>query len=481
MTSRSRPLPALPHLRSGEDITAHLARTADANYLTLRELTGLPPRSRVWEHPPGDLLERLSVLTGTSVEELNRATLRGAFPGMQPERARTGRRYVGQPATCPQCGVVTVAARLNIVVLCPECECLLRDPCFERPSSPAPALVEIHREVLTTLALAHHCAAAQGRLRRVEALMAAAEHALWEHWPPHLAGESPEWRQTVADFLRWATQPGNIVARPPFVTATTLALTWPASATAAATSDLAEHFAIMSDPWMPSADVVPRWKDADTGYEAVMDLIRRRGVQVGHVPTIIRRRGEPVVLPEAIRTIRTAEAVILTDMVAKSRQHTLTWPRDIAALHGATINDRVARLAQRLSKDVDTHRRLTTYLTDLDSDGLAPLRDRRAALRQLQLVPQRVIESLPQAAATTRQAGKIAAAWVWLDATLGRPAGGPHPHLAPHAVLAFDEDLNPEGRLALRDWWQNYLQDGEMAPLGTVAQETLPAGEQHVS
>lgn len=480
MTPRG-PLPALPHLKPGEDITAYLARTADANYLTLHELTGSPPRSRVWEHPPGDLLERLSALTSTSVEVLRRATLRGAFPGMQPERARTGRRYAGQPATCPQCKVGSVAARLNIVVLCPECEYLLHDPSFDHPSSPGPDLVSIHRAVLTTLAQAQDSSDAQDRLRRVESLMAPAEYALWTHWPPRLPGESPEWRQTVVEFLGWATQPGRIVARPPFVTATTLALTWRASVTASATRDLAERFAIMCDPWLPSADVVPRWPNAETGYDEVMGLIRRRGVQVGHIPTIIRRHGEPIVLPEAIRTIRTAEAVILTEMVAKSGEHTYTCAGDIAALHGATINDRVASLARRLTGDVDTHRRLATYLTDLDSDGLAPLGDRRAALRHLHVVPHRIVENLPKAAASTRQAGKVAAAWVWLDATLGRPAGGPHPHLAPRAVLTFDEDLNPEGRLTLREWWQDYLQDGESVPVGVRAEQPGYEAKQHVS
>lgn len=444
-------LPARPRLRPKEDIAAYLERIAQANHLTVRELTGLTPQSQEWERPPRELLEQLTTLTGVAGEDLAAATLRGAFPNISVERARTGRRYAGQPAACPECGVGTFAARLNIIVLCPRCECLLRDPCFQHPQSAGPDMIAIQREVLQTLDHTQLDWAAHARLRRVESLMATMEHALCT-WPRLASDESPSWRGEVARFLRWALQPGRIVARPPFVTATTLALTWQASATPSATQDLSDRIAIMSDPWMPSPDVVPRWPDPDTGYGAVTNLVLDRGVQIGHIPTIIRRPGEPVVLPEAIRAIRTAEAVILTDLVAMARDETFTQAGNAANVHAATINDRVARLTRELTEDADTYPRLATYLYDLTENGLAPLAERRQALRHLATVPPGVIKRLPAAAANTSQAEKVAAAWVWLDATLGRPAGGPHPRKAPRALLAFDQDLNPEGRLTLRDW-----------------------------
>ena len=204
------------------------------------------------------------------------------------------------------------------------------------------------------------------------------------------------------------------VARPPHVTATSLAWTWAASATQTATRDLADRLAIMSDPWLPTAEQVPRWPDADTGYDAVMAMVLDRGVRLGHVPTMMRRPTEPVVLPEAIRAIRTAEAVILTDLVAMARDHTFTRAGDAAALQSATLNERVTRLARDLSEDADTYRRLATYLTDLTGGGLAPLAERRQALRHLTTVPRRVIERLPVAAAAMPRAGRVAAAWLSL-------------------------------------------------------------------
>lgn len=472
------PLPARPDLRPGEDIAALLARTASANHTTVRELTGLQVHSRVWEEPPDDLLHRVAALTSTAVDELRPATLRGAYPGTAPERARTGRRYAGQPATCPQCQIATVAARLNIVVLCPNCGCFLHDAYFPHPNHPGPDIEAVHREMLATLCSAGESQRAQDRLTRLESLMAGLEHALWTNWPPLLPGESTLWREAVVDFLRWGLQPGRVVARPPYVSATTLALTWAASATQAAARDLADQIAIMGDPWLPARDMVPRWPDADTGYDAVMDLILDRGVQIEHIPTIIRRPGEPIVLPEAIRAVRTAEAVILTDMTARSRE-TFTRAGNAATEHAATISHRVARLVRALTEDADTYPRLATYLDDLTENGLAPLAERRQALRHLVTVPPSVIKRLPAAAANTPEAETVAAAWVWLDATLGRPAGGPHPLKGARALLTFDEDLNPEGRLTLRDWWQHHLEEAATATATTHAPSAPAKVTQH--
>lgn len=474
------PLPARPRLRPGEDIAAFVAGTAIENHSAMRELTGLQVHSRVWEDPPGDLLDRVSALTATPVGELRAATLHGVYPGMAPERARTGRRYVGQPATCPQCQVATVAARLNIVVLCPACGCFLHDAYFPHPSHLGPNLDAVHREVLATLCAAGESQRARDRLTRVESLMAGLEHALWSHWPPRLPGESTYWREAVVDFLRWGLQPGRVVARPPYVTATTLALTWTASATKTATHEFADQIAIMGDPWLPSPDLVPRWRDADAGYDAVLAVILDRGIQVGHIPTIMRRSQDPMVMPEAARTIRTAEAVALTSLVGQAREKCLSI-RDIQNLHAATINPRVARLAGTLREDADTYRRIAAYLACLHQEGLPPLAERRQALRHVRSIPRDVIEGLPAAAARTRGVRRVAAAWVWLDATLGRPAGGPHAHLAPRLLLAFDHDLNPEGRLLLRDWWQRHLQLSAVTTLDVSLRPGLGLGERHVS
>lgn len=474
------PLPARPHLRPGEDIAAYLVRAATANHTTVRDLTGLRAHSRVWEDPPNDLLHRVWALTATPVDELRAATLAGAYPGMAPDRARTGRRYAGQPATCPLCQVATVAARLNIVVLCPACGCFLHDAYFPHPSHPGPDVDAVHREVLATLAAAAESQLARDRLTRLESLMAALEHALWTHWPPRLPGESTRWRETVVDFLAWGLQPDRVVVRPPYVTATTLALTWTASATQAATRDLADRIAVMGDPWLPSPDVVPRWPDADTGYDAVLSLILDRGIRVGHIPTIMRRRQDPIVLPEAACTIRTAEAVALTVLVGQARQDLLSIC-DVHQLHAATINSRVARLAEGITHDADTYRRLAAYLAFLHDEGLPPLAQRRQVLRHVTTIPHGVVEDLPVAAAHTPAAGKVAAAWVWLDATLGRPAGGPHAQMAPRTLLAFDHDLNPEGRLLLRDWWQRHLQSSAMSAVDAVPRLSHEHGQRRVS
>lgn len=52
---------------------------------------------------------------------------------------------------------------------------------------------------------------------------------------------------------------------------------------------------------------------------------------------------------------------------------------------------------------------------------------------------------------------RLAAAWVWLDATGGGLSGGPFSRVHPKAVVEFDRALTPDGRLTLRAWWTELL------------------------
>lgn len=183
-------LPVAVDIQRGEDIAAFLQRVADANYLDFPVLTGHRRTARVWEDPGGSLLARLESITGVSDKRLQAATLRGAYPGMALGRARTGRRYAGQPASCPRGCIDTVAARLNLIVLCPICG----DPLFDRldpTPPPVPAGVRhVHREVMATLAATASSRPARDRLRRLESLMAEVELALWRNWPPPFEGNA---------------------------------------------------------------------------------------------------------------------------------------------------------------------------------------------------------------------------------------------------------------------------------------------------
>jgi len=88
-------------------------------------------------------------------------------------------------------------------------------------------------------------------------------------------------------------------------------------------------------------------------------------------------------------------------------------------------------------------------------------------------LPVGAVREVPRAGGTPIDR-EVAAAWVWLDATAGRPAGGPHPKRANADVVELDTGLDPETKLHLRAWWHNRL--SSISDLVTDAESASPAG-----
>ncbi len=449
-------LPVAVDIQRGEDIAAFLQRVADANYLDFPVLTGHRRTARVWEDPGGSLLARLESITGVSDKRLQAATLRGAYPGMALGRARTGRRYAGQPASCPRGCIDTVAARLNLIVLCPICG----DPLFDRldpTPPPVPAGVRhVHREVMATLAATASSRPARDRLRRLESLMAEVELALWRNWPPPFEGETQQWRTRA---VRWVDR--NVItgryaiARPPSITATLLTLTWDASTDRASTEAMLDDIAIMADPWDPDPQKMPGWRNPLDARDGLLDALQNLGIHARHVPTILRLPDDPIILPEYQRTHRTAEALALTALAAEAHGTPMTIA-GAATLHAADASPRARRVAARLLDDTHALRRLAVHADLLHSTGLLDRAHARAELRGIRRLPVSALREVPRAGASDTDR-EVAAAWVWLDATAGRPAGGPHPTRASADIVTFDSTLDPETKLHLRAWWQDRL------------------------
>lgn len=462
MTTGRVSLPVAVPIEPQEDIAAYLDRVAAANHVTMPALTGHRRQARVWEDPPTGLLTRMSITTGVPLPRLQAAVLRRAYPGAVPERARTGRRYAGAPATCPAGCVDTVAARLNVVVLCPRCGQLLVDPGDPHPPPPPTKVRQVHREVMATLAGAACGPRARDRLRRLESLMAELEPAVWPNWPPLAEGESPQWRARIVRWEKWnLDRPAGFV-RPPSVTATLLALTWDASESPASSTRMLEDIAIMADPWDPPETDLPHWDTRNDARDGLMDHLRELRLQPCHVPTILRLVDEPIVLPEHQRTCRIAEALALTVMAARAHGHDLTLTA-AGTLHGASVSARARRVVHVILQSTYGMRRLAVHATLLQAHGLRDLSRARAELRHVHTLPAPALRSL---LADTDQDWdpQLGAAWVWLDATRGRLAGGPHPHLAADAMVEFDARLDPETKLHLRQWWQHRL-DSADSPL----------------
>ena len=448
-------LPVTFDIKPDEDLAGYAARVAEANFMTLPDLTGHRRDARIWEAPPPQLLTRISLAAGVPVERARTGTLRAAFPGVVIERARTGRRYAGQPARCPQCGLDSVAARLNLVVLCPACRTLLVDHSEPAPAPPPIAVAGVHHQVMMTLAAARRSKLARARLGRLESLMAELEPALWTNWPSLLEGESVTWRERVVSWEAAATASQVIYARPPWVSATLLALTWDVSGDPAATLTFLDHCASMADIWANTTDL-PAWASRAEAVNATLSLLPRLGIEACHVPSILRHPGDAIVLPEYLRTARTADALALTVLAARAHRETLSVGQ-AEQFHGAHVSSRVRRLARTTLATARGVARVAAHARILHDQGLIDRAAARAELRTLDHVPAALTSQLHPPARDDPDVRRLAAAWIWLDATGGRLAGGPHVLLAPSRILDFDQTLDPENKLVMRTWWQQHL------------------------
>ncbi|MCE1179878.1 MAG: hypothetical protein LWW86_12745 [Micrococcales bacterium] len=454
-------------LRDGEDITAFLQRTCAANFTTIEDVTGYRASARVWEDPPPDLLVRVAAVTGITTEQLRAATLLGAFPGVPPARARIGRRWAGETATCTGCGIQTVAARLNVIVLCPLC----RSPLTDRqpsPAAPVPTGIgPIHDEVMDTLAAAAQDRHARDRLRRLESLMAEFEPALWRNWPPLAEGETQTWRDWI---VRWHVHQRAIsgyLVRPPEVSLTSLLHTWAASADPERTRRYLDEFALAADRWQPTQRERPGWDTLEQAVPGLQRKLRRLKLHPHHVPTILRRPGESIILPEHLRTRRTAEALALT-LHAGLAHHLIDSLHAAERVHGTQASPRARRVARLILASPFDLGVLAVQASTLHAAGLQDRHRLRGALAGLDKTPTSLTRQLHAAAAAFPDVQILAAAWVWLDATAGRLAGGAHPQLAPATVLAFDDTLDGHDRDLLRAWWHTHTNTLNRPPRGVA-------------
>lgn len=453
-------MPARPQPADNEDIASYLERCALMNHVEFTELTGHRRTGRIWENPDPGLLRRLAQQFGLEHDRLRRATLRGAFPDASLHRSRTGRRHVDSPVRCPDCGPVTaIEARLNVVVLCPRCHALLADDRDPKPLTPPAGVRQVQEQALEQVLAVGSSKRAHDRVQRLERLMVAQESALWEHWPPLLPGESLQWRRRVVRFERQAIQPGVTVSRPPAVTATLLALCWNYSRDRQETTARVDILAMKSEPWRPTDMAVPAAPGVQEATAVLKEHAGRLGIGLEHLPTTFRLPGEPIVLPRHLRAVRTAQAVALATVLRRHRLATRVGPDHVATEQGHSISDHMRRIAVRMLADPDSLRLLAAHASRLEAEGLTDVERLRCELRHVVTVPHRTTAHLPTSAAAFADVGRLASTWMWLDATRGRLAGGPHPNISAYRVLDFDRALNPEGRLILRQWWQQRAEE----------------------
>lgn len=464
----SRPLPVRPTMRPGEDLAYFLTRCAEANGLTLRGMTGYPIDSPIWTQPPAELLEKLAELTDSTAPHLRAATVRHQFPNALLTRRRTGGRGASHIPKCPNCAMAPAAARLELVVLCPTCGTMLVDGHGPRPPEYPATLADVHEDAVNTLRSVPSSREASLRMGRLEALMRAQEPALTMDFPSVVAGETPEWRQSATALAQEITEPGAKGPRPPALNAALLLLCWPASADEFDSQRRLVDCAIASDPAARRCslrfEVGP---ERDTALADLGDFVRLHKIKWQHVPSALRHRGDPRILDPRVLPHRTAQALALS-VVVSSPFYTHFSERTVASAawrlgHAAAPTIREATLV--LANSAEALKQLLMHVQALVESGLDDLDARRREFAQLKRLPDSATRGLPASARANADTSSVAAAWVWLDATQGRLSGGPHPNMRPVRVMQFDKDLNAEGRLALREWWQQRLLDAQFPHL----------------
>jgi len=308
--------------------------------------------------------------------------------------------------------------------------------------------------------------------------MAKVELALWRNWPPLFDGETQQWRTRAVRWVDCSVITGRYtIARPPSITATLLTLTWDASVDRATAEAMLDDIAIMADPWDPDPQEMPDWRNPLDARDGLLDLLENLGIQARHVPTTLRLNDDPMILPEHHRTHRTAEALALTALASEAHGTPLAIAA-AASLHAADSSSRTQRVATRLLDNTSALCRLAVHAERLHSAGLLDRAQARAELRGIQRLPSSALRDIPRAggAHLDREA---AAAWVWLDATAGRPAGGPHPNRSNASIVTFDSALDPETKLHLRTWWRNRLTSS--SDLVTAEESASPARNTEVT
>lgn len=478
MTASHR-LPVRPTMRPGEDLAYFLTRCAEANGLTLRGMTGFPIASPIWTQPSAELLEQLAELTDSTAPHLRAATVRQQFPNALLTRRQIGGRGAGHIPKCPTCAMAPAAARLELVVLCPTCGSMLVDGHAPRPPEYPATLADVQEDVVSTMHAVKSSRQASLRMVRLEALMRAQEPALRMDFPDLVAGETPEWRKSAAVLAQEITGRGGKGPRPPSLNAALLLLCWPASADESDSQRRLVDCAIASDPAARRCplrfEVGP---ERDTALADLGDFVRLHDVKWQHVPSALRHRDDPRILDPRVLPHRTAQALALS-VVVSSPYYPYFSERTVASAawrlgHAAAPTVREATLV--LANSADALKQLLMHAQALVESGLDDLDARRREFAQLKRLPYSATRGLPAAARANADPSSVAAAWVWLDATQGRLSGGPHPHMRPVRVRQFDKDLNAEGRLALREWWQQRLMDAQFTPLdapGDTARDLL--------
>jgi len=184
------------------------------------------------------------------------------------------------------------------------------------------------------------------------------------------------------------------------------------------------------------------------GEDLIRLVLGHTQLTFDHIPGIYRQEGEPFVLDPAEWLWRSRVAVLLGQCARLRKQWSLddeptyrltkvgsywlcegAWPKWTPIYHRESDIAHAMNLARVLCLN-----------------GMVNYRERRDTLRSLKAASPDLASTLPAAARNFDGCARLAASWMWFDATCDSPRTRPDAEL----LRAFDAALNPEGRLILR-------------------------------
>lgn len=461
-------LPARPIPADDESLESFVLRAATANCTTVTKILGRSQLSRsASDYEP--ILRHLATLTRQPFTRILAMTLDDCHSRVLAKEGWLASEW-GQHCRCAPNGVARREWTLALSPVCFYCGHLIG-----MPGSGTAQLTRVPNRILSVCkevsSAAHRSANDFDALDRLECL-----HAELPSMARRLSRGSAHWIPADAQLVTTATadlatspESEEELPRSPAVRALAIAMAWEEQRTwltprvaphprpapvRPGSSDISDAQVFTRRVLRTGATTVKamRLPKSAVRHPRGEDLIRlvlgHTQLTLDHIPGIYRQEGEPFVLAPDQWLWRSRVALLLSQCVRLRDQWSLAdeptyrltkagsysiykgaWPKWTPIFHRESDIAHAMNLARALCLD-----ELVNY------------RERRDALRRIEAVPPDLAGTLPTAARNFDGYARLAASWMWFDATCDSPRTRPD---AEH-LKAFDAALNPEGRLILR-------------------------------
>lgn len=482
----SQPLPVRPSPRNGEALSGYALRLADANGVSRtsvlqrhrRDDIGVPKREL-------QSFARQAGLDQAAVERLTLDRYPPSIRGRGTTRRGGWRLHYATTWICPGCTTTTDHIELlwqtALLPVCRDCGLLLaRGPGADKAAIPAPPevldivtrLVDLAEDAVTRRA-------ARTRLGRFRRLCASIAQTVDDTWPARPEGlpvvehnAARQWGAfptpdpaTVATLLAAAapalhsSREYDRLAREALLRRRGQLLTHPAKYLTRRPPGPAHAAPILAGFTATDGERL-RWLAAQLTH-----LTRRGGLAPRHVPAMLPSPGEagPLAKPGQWRT-RHLAAIALHLVLSTVHDEPASTSRTCTAF--GEVDDDTSPLLDglRLGRGIGQAdaELLLAAAEQLVAAGLVDYQRRRDTLRRITQLPTLTVPDSRLPGLDEIPGRTLALGWIWAEFTHGPLWTSDMPLLPTRAVLAFDQRIDPETRLALYETGMRLLADADL-------------------